>query len=445
MPATLHLLDRTITFSSAAENETDILRKVDLAGQTRKFYAYLWTHKNEIEAVTAHHLHMSRMERCVVSYQDEWIHGRFNICVPVLVMRKNGTSSRKPGTVDEKMGCEVATYVWMQDNCSEISTPHLWAFAFSDGRAVKTTVKTGYVLLDYIEPTVGTMLSNSWRQHIDDPVRRGNLLKGIARITLLLARTPMPRIRSFTFHDDGTLSLSNQPLTCPLVIMENNGASRPYISDLLNYHDNRFLHQPNAINDEDDGRSQMATKTMLQSISHHYFHRSHRNGPFVLSLTDCHQSNLLVDEDWNIKYLIDLEWVCSLPVEMCTPPTWLTGQDEYDEARKEFIRILREEGKKLLLRAQGGSSVAQHMESGWANGRFWYCRCLTSVNAMYNIFDDHIRQHYYPTELTKRMDEVISKFWSKDSEDILRKKLVDKLGYDHELRRRFGEAESKAE
>jgi hypothetical protein len=40
---------------------------------------------------------------------------------------------------------------------------------------------------------------------------------------------------------------------------------------------------------------------------HYYVKRERRNGPFYLQLTDLHASNIFVDENWNIAYLIDLE------------------------------------------------------------------------------------------------------------------------------------------
>jgi hypothetical protein len=41
-----------------------------------------------------------------------------------------------PGTVNEKLSCEVGAYAWMHDNCSNIPIPHLFGFGFSDGRHV---------------------------------------------------------------------------------------------------------------------------------------------------------------------------------------------------------------------------------------------------------------------------------------------------------------------
>jgi hypothetical protein len=72
--------------------------------------------------------------------------------MPVEVKETSGSVSRKvlmrcpmphklaearyPGTGDEKLGCEVGTYAWMQDNCPLTRIPHLFGFGFSDDRHV---------------------------------------------------------------------------------------------------------------------------------------------------------------------------------------------------------------------------------------------------------------------------------------------------------------------
>lgn len=88
----------------------------------------------------------------------------------------------------------------------------------------------------------------------------------------------------------------------------------PYILDLLQCHDNRIYYQPNAIHDLDDGQEQLAALTMMRGLLHHFVSRQYRNGPFVLTLTDLHPSNIFVDEEWHITCLIDLEWACSFPI-----------------------------------------------------------------------------------------------------------------------------------
>src|SRR5690606_19096983 len=92
---------------------------------------------------------------------------------------------------------------------------------------------------------------------------------------------------------------------------------------------------------------------------HHFILPDRRNGPYVLQMTDIHQSNIFVDDDWNITCLIDLEWICALPVEMLSVPYWLTNcsidgiiDEEYgpfDEARQAFLGAVEEEGNRVRM------------------------------------------------------------------------------------------------
>ncbi|PKS10028.1 hypothetical protein jhhlp_004653 [Lomentospora prolificans] len=144
--------------------------------------------------------------------------------------------------MDEKLNCEVATYAWIQENCPEFPFTHLIGFEFSDGAK---------------------------------PIRY-----------CVLPKFPiLAGIGAFEFHDDGTLTLTNWPPTCGVMIHENNGAPRvlrkkatydcvdPYISDLLTFHDERFMAQQNAVDYELDCRSQIAAQTLLRTIAHHYCDR----------------------------------------------------------------------------------------------------------------------------------------------------------------------------
>jgi len=76
------------------------------------------------------------------------MHGSFNVCIPVHVEDSASNVIRKvlmrcplphklagrhyPGTVDEKLNCEAATYAWIQEHCPEVPIPHLIDFGFSD-------------------------------------------------------------------------------------------------------------------------------------------------------------------------------------------------------------------------------------------------------------------------------------------------------------------------
>jgi hypothetical protein len=42
--------------------------------------------------------------------------------------------------MDEKLGCEIATYIYMEEHCLDIRIPKLFAFGFTDGRQVRSPV-----------------------------------------------------------------------------------------------------------------------------------------------------------------------------------------------------------------------------------------------------------------------------------------------------------------
>lgn len=154
----------------------------------------------------------------------------------------------------------------------------------------------------------------------------------MSQIILSLARVPHLRVGSFQFHSNGTIMLTNRPLSCEMMISESQGATRiigndstfnctdAFVSYTTTFHNHRYLNEPNTVYDEGDCRGQMAVKAVLRVLQHHHIKRELRNGPFLLQLIDLHQGNILVDEDGNVTGLVDLEWICTRLSEMFDVP-----------------------------------------------------------------------------------------------------------------------------
>ncbi|KAL2258090.1 hypothetical protein VTK26DRAFT_8735 [Humicola hyalothermophila] len=148
-----------------------------------------------------------------------------------------------------------------------------------------------------------------------------------------------------------------------------------FVTDMITFHDRRFLSQPNAVNSETDCRGQMAVKTLLRVFSHRYIKQEYRYGPFPLQLTDLHASSIFVDGDWNVTCLIDLEWLCALPRDMLSVPYWLTGNsideiqgdryDEFDSVRREFMQVLQEEERTMAANRGLTFTVSEIMQEMW--------------------------------------------------------------------------------
>jgi hypothetical protein len=166
MPTTLAVVNRTpITYESAIDKDDNFIRQAAYVGAQESLYQEIWRQREHIAALVLHHLNLPRHAYSVtVAEREQWIRGAFNVCIPVDVgppvgpLSKAGGASgvlrpqhklmfrcplpyklaeaKYPGTVDEKMGCEVGAYAWMQDQCPDVRIPHLYGFGFSEQRQV---------------------------------------------------------------------------------------------------------------------------------------------------------------------------------------------------------------------------------------------------------------------------------------------------------------------
>lgn len=303
------------------------------------------------------------------------------------------------------------------------------------------------------------MLSTTWDTLSSDSTRKANFFRDLSQIWLSLTRRPLPHIGSWMIDDQGVVSLANRPLSIIIPEAENDSCPpvmnrsciystvEPYVLDLLEYHDNRIRYQPNSVISKDDAVDQMEALTLMRACFPDFVNRHSRSGPFYLTLTDLHQSNIFVDDDWHIKFIIDLEWACSRPIEMLRPPLWLTGQaidclveeklTDLKLALDEFFLILEEEEKRSWPPCS--FSVANCFRENWATGRIWYFRALDSLTGLYGVFLNHI-EPIFASDITK----TAARYWHPDAENIVRRRVEDKLEYDRRLRQAF-EQDSKSE
>lgn len=280
---------------------------------------------------------------------------------------------------------------------------------------------------------------------------------------LSLSQSRLPCIGSWTLHSNGVLQLSNRPLTLRLHQLENEGiptninrsltypTADTYYLDLLSCHDSRIRHQPNSLNDENDGHAQMANLTIMRALLSHFTDRELRHGPFFYKLTDLHQSNIFVDSDRHIRCLVDLEWACSLPAETLRPPYWLTGRpaddligehlDTFSKAHHEFMEIFEKEEKSLPPMNGVCSYRTNIMRKGWKIGNFWYFQALDSPKGLFNIFRDHIQPIFASSHnADSDFSRIVSEYWAVNGEEVIAAKLRDKEMYEKMLRQHFGDA-----
>ena len=198
-PATLRTLPEDITLEEAMAEEHNMLHRLTYWQKRCDLLDYLSDHRADIEAVVSHHLNLNKNGACFLAPISEWIHGSFNICLPINIQsRSSGPGKRVlvrfplpfkigeetfPGNADEKLRCEAATYIWIQENCPDVPIPQLLGFAFSGNQCVS-----------YVKPSIDySLLTIKFHslQHLGEP--HGTLdLKNISggNYVLCLAMRP---------------------------------------------------------------------------------------------------------------------------------------------------------------------------------------------------------------------------------------------------------------
>ncbi|KAF2150709.1 hypothetical protein K461DRAFT_314663 [Myriangium duriaei CBS 260.36] len=503
----------SVSLSEALNRDTDMIHRLTYFEKRKEFFYFMYQRLPEIKDLVSWHLKIPQ-SAFTLGRIKEWIHGSFNLCIPIHVTDHHSTLPSKlylrlplpyrvgeehfPGNANEKLRCEAATYIWLQ-RTTDIPIPHLLAFGFP-GTLSFTAIKNeplhhrllwyfryavtwlfgsilppyfshrrrwlfdvGYLIIEHVDQ--GKMLSESWKEHRSDPDKRENLFRGLSRIMLSLAKCPLPRIGSWTMDDQGLITLTNRPLAKNYHMRENARiptnipraltytSTLPYYMDLLHVLDNCLRHQPNSIHNEYDGKWQMAALAGMRTVLPLFTNRELRDGPFVLTLTDLHQSNIFVDDEWNITKLIDLEWACSRPIEMLCPPLWLTdqGPDEiinddpdelYPAMHREFVDVLRQEE----IARYNSAECADLMTSNLKSGAFWYLNALlydlSTMVAMFSVGLSPTLTWEDP-EGDKHFDDTASLFWDRQSIKFLGDKIKEQEAYNERLRQIFADAAVK--
>lgn len=154
---TRNLLSGPITLSAATRRDRNTLHTLDYPQQREAFYNRIEGYRSLLADVVAHHLGIKPAET-IISPQEYWVHGSFNLCVPVLVEVDSSSPSKvpqfvtlrfplpyrvgeatNPGNSDEKINTEAATYAWCQQNCPTVPIPQLYGFGLSTNKRVSLT------------------------------------------------------------------------------------------------------------------------------------------------------------------------------------------------------------------------------------------------------------------------------------------------------------------
>lgn len=149
---TLPLSVGRISQADALSEDRDVLQLLSYPKKKAELYRYLQQQRSEIVKLVSRHLRVPPSD-LTVSEVREWLHGSFNLCIPIAVDNHCNPSLPKrviirfalpykvgeafcPGNVDEKLRCEAATYLWLQTNCPSLPIPRLYGMGFPGNQSV---------------------------------------------------------------------------------------------------------------------------------------------------------------------------------------------------------------------------------------------------------------------------------------------------------------------
>jgi hypothetical protein len=94
MAAVVELLGREpMTLESAQKTDDNIIIRSSQFFATKGFYLALWDSKSSIQDAVVHQLGLDlRQDSCIVCDTREWMPGKFNVCVPVVVNSKDSAA-----------------------------------------------------------------------------------------------------------------------------------------------------------------------------------------------------------------------------------------------------------------------------------------------------------------------------------------------------------------
>lgn len=228
-------------------------------------------------------------------------------------------------------------------------------------------------------------------------------------------------------------------------------SAMPFIHDTLAYQDKRMRHQLNSILSKNDGIYQLSALTALRALIPRFWDQHSSNGPFVLTLPDMHQSNIFVDDEWNVTRLIDFEFAPVRPVQMSCVPSWLSGRgvDELEASDLDAYKVLYDDFVAILEQEEAmghhGNTYSQRLRGDWTTGRLWHSMALESINAFPGIFEQHLRSRFLEDFQLETDGVALARLWDENVDEFLDAKLVDYETYKERVHEIFAEAWAREE
>ncbi|KND88481.1 hypothetical protein TOPH_06888 [Tolypocladium ophioglossoides CBS 100239] len=287
---------------------------------------------------------------CRVAKRDN---GSFNVCFFVefdddgpkwIVRVPIEPSLHKPW---QKLLSEVATVQYLERN-TRIPVPHIRAYG-RDAKLTKTGTGAQMFLISHLIP--GKPLAKKDLFEAPEENRR-KFYSQLIDILAELRKLEFPSIGSLMPNPDGSLN----PVLGPVMSMTANSFRQPLpiFTSAKDYMARQFkivedqYRPPVEDLSPGDFEHEVFALHRLENYFCQVIDTNLENGPFVLHHLDLRSPNTIVDENLQIQGIIDWEFSGTVPLQLFTPPSWITAHDSAwtkEEMHAEFRGVLDDKSK----------------------------------------------------------------------------------------------------
>ncbi|KAI4669101.1 uncharacterized protein J4E79_001144 [Alternaria viburni] len=397
----------------------------ELAQQDEELIHETW--KNRLDAAQKEIVDfvIKRVGSCVAGEFGGYLEGSYNVCLVIKLNTKPTYLIRfpQPGTtaarfLDEKVRNEVQVMDLLRRTTIPLPKVYKWGLTSDSPSQLGP-----YIIMEYVE---GIPLINELRRPIktDDGVEM-ELWRNLGNPRVLRAYSQicdyMLQIHQLDFSTAGAIRRSNpdewvaseRPVTDNMNILARNILNYPteyfptasisspkaYFEQLADQHLAHLHTQRNAVENREDARRCFIARHRLKQSINEYLSTDTETSPFKLYCWDLRPSNMLVDDDLNVKAVLDFEFCNALPAQFAhDPPWWLTilrpttwiDNDFYFGALKDrlephieqFLQVMEKKEREM-----GGTVVplSARMRDSWTSNRFWFniAKNSWSIDAVY--------------------------------------------------------------
>lgn len=315
----------------------------------------------------------------------------------------------------DKLLSEVATIQYLERN-TRIPVPHIRAYG-NNAHLTSNGARTQSFLITDLIP--GEALNKKALLTAEQEQKRA-FYSQLINIFVELRKLQFPLIGSLIPDPNGR----PDPVLGPVMSMSAATLRlhpQPTFSSAKDYMRNQFrlvsgfFSPPVADHTVDDLKREAFALHGMERIFHQVIDSQLDEGPFVLNHLDLRSSNIIVDNNLQIQGIIDWEFSSTVPRQVLTPPSWITGHDSMETDRQmhaDFRQVLDEKSKTNRLCNQLKEEWYGKLgasESGISQTDMAFCvaHVLRRPTDLADIFCDF----FVPKLYEKPLDDVMSEFF----------------------------------